>query len=382
MTALADPFHLTGSLIRYNNDMAAVLQTQPIIRSDSLRDWLKLLDTVPEIRPLVGNIIQVIVVLDASYVQREIRWRVAARRDGDARTSLHEAIVAGAIIAFAPPFLEKEIEKYIPEIAEQTGVSVDGVRQEWRLLRPLIRFYEPLSSPEPISCADPKDFVYIQTFEQLDADFVCTADHHFVAMVASVMPAGLDRILRDYARSTTVLLTVKLGSTLAVMVGSQLLSAVATAIASAMSKLPPAIKLALGLCVGVALLHPTSRRKFQAFIRMLWTDMGAGVSASLSSDAAAIFVESAHLAAASENAIQATLPRTRSGSAIARACLICAKVRDPLPVSEIARRIQSSGYSSRSRDFTTYVRRILRNDSRFTMNSSGLWQLRPGEVGA
>src|SRR6266852_3409832 len=163
-------------------------RVEPIIRSDSLRALLYLMDSVPAIRLLMGNILQVIAVLDASQVQREIRWRVGSRRDANARTSLHETIASGALLAFAPPFLENEIEKYIPQIAEDTGVSVDRVTEEWHLLKPLIRFYEPLTDDQPAGCVDPKDLPYIQAQQQLDADFVCTTDPHFAAMGARVMP--------------------------------------------------------------------------------------------------------------------------------------------------------------------------------------------------
>jgi hypothetical protein len=156
-----------------------------------------------------------------------------AVKDANARTSLHEAMASGALLAFAPPFLEREIEKYIPNIAAENEVSVYRVREEWQLLKTLIHFYEPLNSGQPAICADPKDLPYIHAQQQLGADFVFTADPHFVAMGARVMPQGFDRVLRDYARGTSILLTVKLGSSFAIIGGFELISALAKLIAGA-----------------------------------------------------------------------------------------------------------------------------------------------------
>jgi hypothetical protein len=36
----------------------------------------------------------------------------------------------------------------------------------------------------------------------------------------------------------------------------------------------------------------------------------------------------------------------------------------------------ANGYSSRSKTFTTYVRRLLKQDGRFVTNADGLWMLR------
>src|SRR6202522_621214 len=84
--------------------------------SDTLRDFLQLLDHAPVLRPLIGEIIQFLVVLDASSVQGELRWCLGSRRDSSARSSLQELIEAKVVIAVAPPWLRTEIEKYVPKI--------------------------------------------------------------------------------------------------------------------------------------------------------------------------------------------------------------------------------------------------------------------------
>jgi len=53
-------------------------------------------------------------VMDASAIQGELRWRLRRRAKPAARTGLHEAIEAGVVIAYAPIFLNQEIESTFP----------------------------------------------------------------------------------------------------------------------------------------------------------------------------------------------------------------------------------------------------------------------------
>jgi hypothetical protein len=158
---------------------------------------------------------------------------------------LHETIVSGVVVAIAPAFLEAEIQEHIGDIAEEEGVPAERVREEWEQFRVLIRFYDPSSSTPPRDYVDPEDADYIQVLEQANGDFVYTSDLHFTEIGARVMPAGLDRVLRDYARSTTVILTVKLGSGFAMVVGGHMIYGLAILVADFVRKLPPFLKVLL-----------------------------------------------------------------------------------------------------------------------------------------
>src|SRR5260370_22324439 len=100
------------------------------IPSDALRALLALRDEFPFFRQLFGDIVQIVMVLDASAAQWELRWRLRWRTNPTSRTGLHEAIDSGAVIAVAPIFLKQEIEKYLPSIARDSAVSVEGTDTE------------------------------------------------------------------------------------------------------------------------------------------------------------------------------------------------------------------------------------------------------------
>src|SRR6266478_5537413 len=133
------------------------------IPSDALRALLNLRDEFPAFRQLLDDILQIVVVLDASAVQAELRWRLGSRTNPNARTGLHEAIDSGAVIAVAPIFLRHEIEKYLPLIASETGATLDAATEEWKHVQSLIRFYVPTGDDVQFALVDPKDSDYALT---------------------------------------------------------------------------------------------------------------------------------------------------------------------------------------------------------------------------
>lgn len=357
--------------------MAPGATTAPIIRSDTLPELRRVLEKLPALRQYLGDVLQVVLVLDACCVQGELRWRIGPRKNPAARTYLHEAMTSGVVVAFAPSFLEVEIQKYIPKIAEEKGVSADRIQEEWKQFKVLIHFFNPVPSEKLDNSVDPKDVDYIHVLDQVNGDFVYTSDPHFLKMGARVMPAGLDRVLRDYARATTVILTVKLGSGFAMVAGGHVVYALATLIADLFRKLPPFLKLLLATGAAIALLHPDSRKRIIELTQKLSRNVRVGFTSSLSSPAVRALVEDASLAATSRKAVLDALPLRKRSPAIAFARRVCQRAQGPLSHTQVAEQVKASGYVSRSRNFAAYIRQILRKDSKFSLTPEGLWTLRP-----
>ena len=347
------------------------------IPSDALRALLNLRD-IPLLRPLLEDIIQIVAVLDASAVHAELRWRLGSRINPNARTGLHEAIDSGAVIAFAPIFLKHEIEKYLPQIASETGVRVEAANAEWERVQRIIRFYAPDGDGAQFALVDPKDSPYALTATQLDADFVRTTDPHFERMGVPTIGPDADQVLRDYARATSVLVTVKLGSGLAVTFGIQAFVEAIRAITEMIRKLPPAVKLLLGIAVAIALLHPTSREKLIQWFKRIWERFNETkpVLVSISQGAVKHLAEAAQTSNATRKVIQSKLKVRGRQTALSHTRLILLRSEKPLTATEITRRILANGYFSRSKNFTAYVRRLLRQDRRFVTNAEGLWMIR------
>ena len=347
-----------------------------MIRSDALRGILDLRNVSPLFQQLLSDVIQIIVVLDASAVQSELRWRLGSRTNPAARTGLQEAIDSSAVVAVAPAFLKQEIEKYLFRIASETGVTIEVASDEWEQVKRTIRFYAPSGDSSEFTSVDPKDSPYALTAKELDADFVRTNDAHFAQMGVTAVGSDVDRILRDYARSTSVLVTVKLGTGFALVLGWQALGAMIGAVAGIIRRLPPAIQLALGIALTLAVLHPRSREWLIESAKKLWEQVKGStpVRVLTSDNTVKHLTEAVTTSNSTGNTIKSRLRvRGKQTTALAHARQVLLRSQRPLTADEVARRILANGYSSRSKTFPSYVRRLLRENPVFTKTKDRLW---------
>ncbi len=238
-----------------------------VIRSDSLPELIKLAKGWPGFAPLLTNVIQIRMVIDAHIAQQELRWRLGRRQNPSARTGLHEAILAGVIVPFAPIFLDSEIEEHVQEIADATHKSVDGIRREWQEFRKLLHFYSPKGRPRLHSpVVDPDDLEYIATASELGVP-VYSRDRHYRQMNASVISVVIDATARSYARGSSVRIAVIIGSSLLVMLSCETIAAACRCLKRAgqwFAQLHPAVQLAIVAAAIIAVAHPKSRGKLES----------------------------------------------------------------------------------------------------------------------
>ena len=74
--------------------------------------------------------------------------------------------------------------------------------------------------------------------------------------------------------------------------------------------------------------------------------------------------------------IQSLLPPKGKPTALMRARAICLLSKEALALPEIKTRMLNEGYITRSRNFTVYLRRVLREDKRFVEVSADHWTIR------
>ena len=348
----------------------------PVFRSDVLRPLLDLLDAFPALRMLVGEVLRFLVVLDASQVQAELRWRLGSRRDPCARSALHESIEAGIVIPVAPCWLKTEIEEDLSIIATEVDVPRAKVGEEWAKFETLIRYYRPSETRTSLFCPDPKDLPYVQTHDQIRADFIWTRDSHFFETNPPNMSGGLDAQLREYARATSVLVGVKVGSGLAVLCGFEGIAALIKIITDGIRRLPPSIRVLVGLLIAALLIHPQSREKMFGWLKngLALVERAKPFLLTVAEN----FAEANVAAQSAEKTIRATipfLPRTRVPVVVV-ARQVCLRAGEPLSLSEIHSRVLRAGYSTRSQTFSAYLKRVLRTNREFVEVSAGIWILR------
>jgi hypothetical protein len=339
---------------------------------------------MPALSPLLREVIQVRLVLDANIVQGELRWRLRKRRDPTARSGLQEAIDAGVVIGFVPTFLKTEIEEHILRIAAETGTSETQVRGEWDAFQGILHFYEPRPLP-PIGpdCVDPDDIAYKKACEELGAVAVYSRDTDFRSMKVPVISVEIDLTLRKYARASSIKMGVTIGSSATIIMGVEAIRELYRAMRSLVAgfrRLPGFLQLAIAAGVLVFLAHPRTREK----IGHLWQSICLAADKAKPALLAVLgsfgsqFCAAALAARQSSEEIQSLLPTTSvKRSALTYARAICLIGREPLSLVEIERRMREDGYSSRSKNFRSYLGRVLRESKQFVKISPGLWTLRP-----
>src|SRR5260370_3014295 len=116
---------------------------QSLFPSDKLAELREFIKKLAAFSPSLKDLIQVWIVVDASVIQEELRWRLGSRRNPTARSGFQESIESGFFIPVAPPFLKAEIEEHLDEIAADEEVTVEQARTEWEKFQPYLHFYEP-----------------------------------------------------------------------------------------------------------------------------------------------------------------------------------------------------------------------------------------------
>ncbi len=382
-----------------------------LFRSETLPTLRRFLEMSPDLKSLVETqVLQIRAIVDANRIHADLRWKLSKRDDPRNRSGLEEDLDAGVLVLIAPDFLEVEIEKYLPILAEETGATLPEAEHVWESLRAKLHFYPPLS-PMPDGWADPnnsapnreivdpKDLPYLHASRELGLP-VFTSDRHLQKMGAPVIwvcidttcrdhirtdtancgHARLDMACRDHARSTSVTLGFTLGSTFTVTIGVETLQAAIRGIKSLFEgfrRLPPWLQLAAAGGLAAIVIHPKSRAK-----------LAQGCESACSAAAQAkgpmfegFLVLMQQLAAAQSDAaktlhqIHAALPPAKKVTAIVHARRICVISAGPLSIEEIVRRMRNEGYVSRAKDPEVYVRRVMRKSGQFAEVSPRMWEL-------
>lgn len=359
-----------------------VFRLDRLFRSDNLPTLRLFLEMWPDLKHFVElRALPIRAIVDANVVQGELRWRLGSRENPQARSGLEEAIDAGVLVLIAPNFLVLEIEKYLPEIADQTGATLLEVEREWERFQAKLHFYQPSSRVADGSAVDPKDLPYKHASDELSLP-VYTRDAHLQKMGAPVMWVCIDATCRDHARAMSVTLGFTVGSTYTVTIGVEALRVAVRGIKSlfvGFRRQPAWLQLAIAGALAAAVIHPRSRAK----LLQVWDSACVTTSQIKGPIFEGFVILMQQVAAAQSDAtrtyrqIQAALPLTQKATAIVRARRICVVSAGPVPIEEIVRRMRNEGYVSRAKDPEVYLRRVLRKSGQFVELSPRMFELRP-----
>jgi hypothetical protein len=227
---------------------------------------------------------------------------------------------------------------------------------------------------------DPDDLPYKVTCEELGADAVYSRDAHLRTMKVPLISGSPDLILRNYARSSSVVMGVTLGSGITLTISFASLRGVYCLIEKTVSgfrSLPTWAKIGIAAVAVAIVSHPKSRAKLiAAWHGVCNTTKAIGPTfLSVVAEIATQFLDANQVATQAHTELQSVLPKPRRRSAIQHVRSICLISKNPLSVSEIENFMRKAGYITRSKNFGSYIQRLLRENKQFVEAVPGKWSL-------
>ncbi|MCL4466903.1 MAG: hypothetical protein M1389_12915 [Chloroflexi bacterium] len=329
---------------------------------------------------MVGVVHQVRVVMDSSWVIRDLRWLVGTRTSPAARTAFQEVLDSQTVIAYAPKVLRHEVEKHIPQLAWDLRVDEEQVREHRQKYQASIHFLNTPSSPRPEFLRDPTDEPFIYVYATVGAEAILSSDKDLQDSTARVVNLDVVLSLRDYARAAAPEMTVKLGGTVVLVAGIHAIRLAVDGLRGmyrGFVSLPLEIRAILLVLAVLAATHSKTRTTIVDGLRSMSAraieaaTLLAPFLARLASDLALQQEE------AQGNWEATGFPGSRRYSARLVAYAVCLAASEPLWVGKIEQRMRAAGYRPAARRFRPYLLRVLRGDPRFTEVRPGLWTLSP-----
>lgn len=363
--------------MRATRENDALIRLDDFLRSQLFRQMVDLVSALPSLRPLLPELVQVRVVLDANPVQRELRWRLKWRRNPTHLSALHEAIRSGLVVAIAPRHLQFEIEKHFADIAEYAGCEWKDVEREWTLFAQEIAFYDPLSTFALAGqCDDPDDLAYLATWKEVDARAIVTSDRHLIATEAPVVAVLIDTTLRRYARSSTVRLGVAIGGSFTCCAGFETLTffyRLLVRLARTFQRLPPAAQIAIAGAAVLFAAHPRCRDRASAVWKSAKEWLSDSVLVEALCEIGNQWLDATSEAERCHRMLVEMLPPPQKSPLRKHLRSVCISAGSPLSLIELERRVRLGGYQSESRTFQRYMQSVLRNDLAFSEVGPGAW---------
>lgn len=339
----------------------------------------------PLLRKILGDLVEIQIVVDAEKIQRELRWRLRRRRSLNARSAFHEVIESGFYVPLVPRHLHSEIEEHLSEIAAQTGATVAQAQAEWENVQKLLNVYEPRvrasASQNPI---DPDDVPYKYVSEDLGIP-VYSSDRHLKRMNVPVITICLDIAARDYVRSASITLAGLAGTATTVTVAVGGLVAfwnLTKALFERVLQLPKPVQALLVGALATALIHPKSRATL-----LSWVRAGYQGAAKLKPEALNMLARGVQELGTAMRTLQkrgqeirSALPTRKKRSALMHLRGIIAASKQPMSLTELELQVKQQGYVSRSRNLRAYIRRVLRNSGQFHEVKPGTWTFQPQPI--
>jgi len=361
-----------------------------LAKSDDLPTFSQFIPLLRALGASPSPIRQIRLVIDAQIVVSVLSFHARREKPG-ARTDLEEVILSGTVIAYAPDWIETEISKHLPDIADKWEVSVGELAAAWDGFRAHLRLCPesdliPLDGKDEyarLRVIDPNDLPYALTREKVGAVAVLTKDRDFRKAGTPVVTSEIIVDLREYARSKAVELRIRAGGTVLMTAAAGTLLGSGAALVGAarlIARAPMVIQILLAVGALALLIHPKSRATIGNGLKNFGSSLLDSWETTMAPTILELVEEHAtarRKADESWERAKARLPERRGRLLlrdVAYGAVLGAGV--PLTLGQVQAGTLAHGYKPKGRDFAPYLQTVLRRDKRLERDSNGRWSVR------
>ncbi len=250
------------------------------MRSNILPILRRTIDSIEQLKLLIEPIAEFRLVVDANILISDVMWALEKRQKPEAKSSLQECIQAGTVIAFVTTTVVQEVERHLPRLTADRGLSHNAWVAEWAAYKAMLQIVTPEDYMiEPyLSGRDPDDAPTLALAKMLSASGVLTHDLDIAAMGGTAIPIEFILKTREYSRKTAITVSIRVGGLLVVMGAVEALAILISTLkqsAGWFQRLPDNAK-SLALVVAICVvLHPTARRSI-----LTWLEASSSLLAS------------------------------------------------------------------------------------------------------
>ena len=216
----------------------------------------QLLESYPQLKGMLSKPLTINLIVDTNVIIGELLWLTQKRKNEDAVTQLLEVLQNKTITAYAPEYLNQEIEEKIPEISQKKNIQQEALFVAWQNYKQYIKFISHKSSEKlnKICSRDPKDAPFMALQLQY-GHLIYSKDKDISGMGGQVINAEVIVDLKDYAKHAEIAYSIKVAG-----IGSFLLTtSVLKMLIQVLAKIPKKFIAIMFVVFILLLINPSSR---------------------------------------------------------------------------------------------------------------------------
>lgn len=236
------------------------MEEEPYLDSAKLAELRQFVETYPSLEGTLGKIAEFKVVIDANIAIQDLLHKYQNPHHG--QTAIEETFKSSTLKLYAPRWLDTEmVSSTIPQVAAKKKVPEETLIALWADYKEQIIFDETLATPDDASVesGDPKDAPYVELKKSVQAAAILSKDKGFNRMGENTVSLQFIFSLREYSRSATHAVSLKVNGTVVSFIGFGAVRALFSGLANLWGRIPDGARIALIVVAVLLVANPKSR---------------------------------------------------------------------------------------------------------------------------